>query len=121
MVVMGKFCLLESLHLFFTGQWSHVLRRKHKTAVPVRMQSGEYVATWDYSPTELARIFSDRFDLQKVLPVGATIPPGYWKGSNAFSRFLIRMLIAMDQMFRGAFFARISDHYLMHIQKMATG
>lgn len=120
MVVMGNFCLLESLHLFFTGKWSSIFRRKNQSAMPVRMQSGEYVLTWYYHPGQLNHFFSNGYRLMNILPVGVTIPPGYWKGNSRLSRSIIKLLIAVNPLFRRPLFARISDHFLLHIQKMAA-
>lgn len=116
-VMMGKFCLMESLYMLLTGRWRSITRRNRSGAVPVQLQSGAFVDTWYYSPSEIAKALRLQFDQLFMAPVGVTIPPGYLESRTPWKKTLNTICIAIDPLFRHALFARCSDHFCFAYKK----
>ena len=116
-VVMGKCCLMESVYMLFTGRWRSINRRGRDGMVSVPLQSGAFVDTWYYSPSEIATALRPQFDQLFMAPVGVTIPPGYMESRTPWKKALNTFCIAIDPLFSHALFARCSDHFCFAYKK----
>jgi len=115
-VVMGKFCLMESMYFLLKGRFSKMFRRNGSTSVPVPLQSGEIVETYYYTPVEIKKYFQV-MHAEVTRPVGTLTPPGYITAGNAFTGMLLKLLIRADRMFTHSIFARCSDHFYIQFVK----
>ncbi len=78
LVVMGRFCLLESLYFLAKGRFGEAFRRAKKDPALARLDEATVCPTWYFSPREMA-FFFEKKGLKKVglRPVGAFLPPSY--------------------------------------------
>jgi len=118
MVIMGRFCLWETLYFLLKGNRTKAWRRLSKDAVAAPLGAGLYVDTWYYRPTEFAQAFQSDFDLQAIRPIGMVLPPSYL--DPLFKRVprSLTWLYRIEALFGNqSWGARFSDHYWMVLQK----
>ncbi len=117
-VVMGRFCLWESLYFLSKGAWSKAWRRRTKGPVVADLGDGATIDTWYYSPREFSAVFEENFSLHAIRPIGLALPPSYL--DPFFSRrpnLLARMKAWEKRWGDGAWGASLADHYWLLLQK----
>lgn len=115
-VLMGKFCLSESIYYLLKLKFNSILRRRKMQKVT--LQSGEVVSTWYYSQSELTTLVPDTWIKTKRIPIGITIPPSYLNAFFERHPYVFKLLIRADRTLRRwEALSRLSDHYLISFKK----
>lgn len=113
-VIMGRFCLMESIYFLLKGKFSTACRRRAKGAVNARINENTFVDTWYYSPAEIIKLLDGQFEFVKRKPVGVFIPPGYLEKYFANKKWLLKVLKYSDICVRRfRFLSNCSDHYCL--------
>jgi SAM-dependent methyltransferase len=116
-VVMPDRCLAETLHFFFRGQWKEAFRRGRLEPVWAGL-SGTGAVTWYHAPQRLAHLFSRRFRVMNIRPVGLFVPPTYLEHRFGHRTALLERLARWDAWFaRWRWTARYADHYLVDLER----
>jgi SAM-dependent methyltransferase len=116
LVVMGRFCLWESLYFSWKGQWGKAKRRWHGGPVRANLDGVSEVDTWYYSPQQLRALFPQ--DRQVALfPVGIALPPSYLE--PFFRRFprLLGFLGRVERLLTVAPMAYVADHFCLVLEQ----
>lgn len=114
-VLLGKYCVVESLYFLFKFDWKKITRRKRKANA--YLSENNYQETWCYSYQELETIFSS-FKLIKKKPIGLFIPPSYFEKTMKRWPVLLYLLQNLDSLFGGiSNFSNFGDHYILHLEK----
>lgn len=115
-VLMGKFCLTESIYYLLKLKFNSILRRRKMQKVT--LQSGEVVSTWYYSLSELTTLVPDNWKKTKRIPIGITIPPSYLNAFCERHPLVFKLLTGADRILRRwPAFTGLSDHYLISFTK----
>jgi len=119
-VVMGRFCVWETVYFLLKGRFRSAFRRFSRQAVAAHLSDQTMVETWYYAPKELNALlrtggFSRRI-VTMVQPIGFWLPPSYL---NPFfekrTRFL-RFLHQLEKKCRRPIWAWGADHFLICIK-----
>ena len=114
LVVMPKFCLMESAYFFVTGRWSKIWRRRTSGAVDVQV-GGNLVSTWYHRPGTLKkslRAAGYRIDLCK--PVALFLPPSYMSNRLKAGSFGLKILHTFEKMLGAvSWFSGAADHFII--------
>lgn len=116
-VVMGRFCLWETLYFLWKGTARAAFRRWRGGPVMAPLQVQESIRTWYYGPDELCGFFrAQGWRVLALTPIGIALPPSYlasfFEKKPRFARFLQKT----EQFMRGKLWARSADHYLLVLQ-----
>lgn len=115
-VIMGKNCWWEKFYFSLKFDFSNAKRRK-KEVVSANLNPNS-VATYYYSPAEIARFLGADWKVQKVQPIGFLVPPSYL---NPFFENKQKMLSVLQQIDTKLAavpgLANSADHYLIHLEK----
>jgi ubiquinone/menaquinone biosynthesis C-methylase UbiE len=118
-VVMGRFCLWETMYFLMKGKIQSAFRRRSKKAVKAMLDKNTFVNTWYYSAKDLQHIFAAHFKYLYKKPVGIFIPPSYlntfFKEKKPLTNFFFRLEKIFTNISALSFFA---DHYLIELEKM---
>ena len=117
-VVMGGFCLMETLYFLFKGKWKSAFRRRSKKAITALLNNKTEVEIWYYSSKEIAPFFNQYFNIVEKHPVGIFIPPSYLevflKNKPKFFNFLAKADRFVEEV---NMFSCLSDHYIAELKK----
>lgn len=117
-VVMGRFCLMETLYFLLKGKWKSAFRRSSKKAVTAMLNNKTKVEIWYYSAKEIANVFNQYFNDVEKHPVGIFIPPSYFELFISKHPKLFNVFVSADKFLRGiGYFTRFSDHYIVSLKK----
>lgn len=125
-VVMGRFCLWETLYFLLKGKLREAFRRRAKGPVAARLDERTVVATWYYSPVELLRLLGGNstsiggHDGALRCPVGFWLPPSYLNPFFQNYPRLLRALYFLEKKCRGHRWAQGADHFLLSVEKTTT-
>ncbi|GMR25590.1 MAG: hypothetical protein BMS9Abin39_0899 [Ignavibacteria bacterium] len=112
-IIMPKFCLWESFYFLLILKFSNVFRRASIKPLNVQLNGGN-VRTFYYSPKEIANIFSNKFKVQYIKPVGFFIPPSFLNNFFLKKKKLLRMLNTLENPISNiSFLANFSDHFII--------
>ena len=116
-VVMGRFCIWESLYFLMKGRWKTAFRRRRRSPVAARLDDSTSVPTFYFSPDKFARFFPS-FDVEMVRPVGVFLPPSYLD-PFFFQRksWLPRLDFLEKKLGHHPFLAGLADHFLIVLKK----
>ncbi len=118
LVVMGRFCYMETFYFLLKGKWRSAFRRRSKLPVNAKLDAQTTIPTWYYSPAQLKMIFNEQFKYSGKHPVGISIPPSYLEPFIKKHKKLRELLFWKDkQLRRFNFLAGIADHYLIEFKK----
>jgi SAM-dependent methyltransferase len=109
-VVMGRFCLWETLYYIGKGNWKQAFRRWCGGPVMANLESDHQVKTWYHSPETLANALPG-WKVQVLLPIGFWLPPSYLNPFFEKRPRLASFLEKAEYAANGRFFARMADHY----------
>lgn len=119
LVIMGRFCLMESLYFLLTGKWGSIFRRTKKQVVS--LSPIDNVETYYYTPHEIKNMLPDHWKCISVQAVGTVIPPSYLNPICVKYPRIFSLLVRLDRICRKLpFAAYASDHYCMVIEKQHT-
>jgi hypothetical protein len=113
MVVMGKYCLWETLYFLFKFKLGKALRRWDNKGVYTKIEEEEF-ETWFYSVRALKKIFAPHFKLQEAKPIALAVPPSYLQ--NYFDKkpkWLQRFNRWDNILTRFNFLSNFSDHLVL--------
>jgi len=117
-VVMGRFCLMETVYFLLKGKWKSAFRRCSKQAVKAKLDNDTQIDTWYYRPREVAGYFGESFIFKTKRPVGFFIPPSYLENWFAKKKKRAGFLMRCEkQISNRRFFAAGADHYLAEFHK----
>ncbi len=113
MVVMGKYCLWETLYFFAKFKFTKALRRWDNKGVHTKIEDEEF-ETWFYSVRSLNKIFSPHFKLIDVKPIAVVVPPSYLQNYFDKKPKLLKKLDRIDQLLtRFKWLSNFSDHLIL--------
>lgn len=116
-IIMGKFCLWESVYYTLKFQPSQIFRRNTSNPVSVDVQ-GENVETWYFRPDGFFGLFAEQFVKIKLAPLGVFLPPSYMETFFAKHKNLLSMLDKLElEVSNASILAYLSDHYIIDLQK----
>lgn len=116
-VIMGKNCLWESFYFLLKGKFREAFRRRSDHPLPVKI-GNSIQQTWYYSPQGIRKIFSDRFRVVQVRPVGIAIPPSYLNPFFSRRSIALALLSRLESMLSFSFLSNYADHYFIVLQKI---
>ncbi len=115
-VVMGRFCLWETLYFIGKRNWNQAFRRWRGGPVMANLESGHQVKTWYHAPGLLAKALPN-WQIKALVPIGFWLPPSYL---NPFFEEKLRLagfLENAEQTLNGRALASMADHYCMVMTK----
>ncbi|MBP8917662.1 MAG: class I SAM-dependent methyltransferase, partial [Chitinophagales bacterium] len=119
-VVMGRFCLMESLYFLFKGKWKSVFRRRSKKSIIAALNKGAEVEIWYYSSNKIIQLFNQFFVPKGKYPVGIFIPPSYFESFIKKHPTIYDSFVIADKLLRGiGFLSCLSDHYIVELKNKA--
>lgn len=120
LVVMPRFCLMESLFFLSKFKVKEAFRRNTAEPVPVSVEQ-DFVNTWYHSPAQLSAIFARHgWQEQGRQAVGFFLPPSYTEPFFGPRPKLLNRLERWDhQWTKGGKKCGWSDHYLIEFRKAA--
>jgi ubiquinone/menaquinone biosynthesis C-methylase UbiE len=113
MVVMGKYCLWETLYFLFKFKIGKALRRWDNKGVHTKIEEEEF-ETWFYSVRALKKIFNPHFKLLEARPIAFAVPPSYLQ--NYFDKkpkWLQRLNRWDNLLTRFMLLSNFSDHLVL--------
>lgn len=114
-VVMPKRCMWETIHFMTKLQFTKAFRRW--TDKGVRTDPGSAIRTWYYQPGRIMRWARGSFRVNRIMPVGITVPPGFLERFfRRRKRTLFRLYSLEKKLSRFSFLAGLSDHYIIDLQ-----
>lgn len=116
MVLMGKYCMWETLYYTAKLKWLKALRRWDNKSVPTTIEEEEF-ETWYHSVQTIKRIMSKEFEIVNVKPIAFAVPPFYMH--NYFDSKPKRLLLLnkVDNLFlKWSFLSNFSDHFIITLQ-----
>lgn len=113
LVVMGRFCAWETLYFLLKGHWREAFRRARRGPLDARLDARTTVATWYYSPREMASLLGCAKRRGAVQAVGFWLPPSYLNPFFAKRPRLLRALSFLEKKCRGRLWAWGADHFLL--------
>lgn len=120
LVIMPKFCLLETLYFMFKLSVSKAFRRWTSTFVLANVD-GVDVKTWYYSPENVRKLAEPYFKVKKQKPIGLFLPPSYLEPFFSRHEYLLRLLAKAEAILGStSFFSGISDHFYIELEKIDT-
>jgi SAM-dependent methyltransferase len=117
-VVMGKFCLWETLYFLAKFKFGQAFRRMKRGPIKAQLAQGVFQDTYYYSVGEFERLMGAEFIPTRRLAVGAYLPPSYL--DPFFKRrpkLLARMARWENRAYSKKFPAQYSDHFLVAFQR----
>ncbi len=115
-VIMPKFSLWESFYFLMKIKIDKVFRRASTKPLNVNLNGGN-VQTFYYSPKEIANIFSNKFKVMNIKPVGFFIPPSFLNNFFLKKKKTLRMLDTFEKpVSKISFLAKFSDHFLIDME-----
>lgn len=117
-VVMGRFCLMESIYFLLKGKFKSAFRRSSKKPVQAKIGGDGMIDIWYYKPSELIRNFSPDFKYVTKRPVGLFVPPSYLENYFSKRKKTFRLFLKVDRTFSSmSFTSSLSDHYIIELHK----
>jgi SAM-dependent methyltransferase len=117
-VVMGRFCLMETIYFLLKGKFKSAFRRSSKKPVQAKLGGDAMIDIWYYKPSELRKNFSGDFKYIRKRPVGLFVPPSYMERIMKNNKWLFSFLLFWDRLFRSvSFLSGLSDHFLIEFNK----
>ena len=114
-IVMGRFCLWETVCFLLKGKPRQAFRRLKKEAVTAPTGAPDsFVNTWYYTPAEMQKLFPN-FTITHLQPVGFWLPPSYLDSFfQRFPRFL-RVLNLLERHISRSWMAWGADHFYVRL------
>lgn len=113
-VIMGKKCIWDNLFLLLKGKTKDLGRRNTNESLKVHVKNVD-VETWYYDPRQLKKI--NHMRATKIKPIGLFVPPSYLASYFEKRPRLLKLLNALDSLFRFSFLANYADHFYIELEK----
>jgi len=113
-VMMPKHCFWEKMYFSLKGNFLKAQRRNTDQSLNVNVD-GINVKTWYYNPKEIISLTKKAFTLNKIKPIGLTIPPSYFENSMLAKQPLLTIFKGLDAIITGSYFAKYADHFLIEL------
>jgi hypothetical protein len=92
-------------------------RRRNKHGSETVIDSLSF-KTFYYSPTDIQELFEDHYKSILVKPIGLFVPPSYLEPYVKKRVQILNIFIFLDKLVsRFSFFANMSDHYMIILEK----
>ncbi len=116
-VLMPDRCMSETIYRTLRGELKDAFRRGRHDPVWAGL-SGTGAVTWYHSPRLFATIFSTRFRVVNIRPIGLLVPPTYLEHRFGHrGRLLERLAKWDDRLSRWRWTSRYADHYLIDLER----
>jgi ubiquinone/menaquinone biosynthesis C-methylase UbiE len=113
LVVMGKYCIWETLYFLAKFKMGKALRRWDNKGVQTKIEDEEF-ETWFYSVAGLKKIFSQHFKLVDAKPIALAVPPSYMQNYFNKKPNLLARLNRWDSFLtRWTWLSNLSDHLII--------
>jgi len=113
MVVMGKYCLWETMYFILKFKFAKALRRWDNRGVYTKIEDEEF-ETWFYSVSSLKKIFSEHFKLIDTKPIAVAVPPSYMQNYFDKKPKLLNRFNKWDNFLtRFKWLSSFSDHLIL--------
>lgn len=120
LVIMPKFCLIESVYFLIKMQFSNVFRRNTNHAVSANLDSKTSINIWYYSPAFIQKNLPKNLKISHLQPIGFFIPPSYLNSLIEKRPQLLDFLKKLENWaIKIPFLANFSDHFLIEISREA--
>tara|TARA_R110002049_G_scaffold290785_2_gene474398 strand:+ start:115 stop:897 length:783 start_codon:yes stop_codon:yes gene_type:complete len=116
LVIMPKKCLWEYLYFLLKRDFKKAKRRNTTKSVIANVD-GISVQTWYYNPKDILSLTKKEFTVNKIKPIGLTIPPSYLEKSILAKKPLFTIFKSIDAIITGSFWAKYADHFLIELTK----
>ncbi|MEP7128357.1 MAG: class I SAM-dependent methyltransferase [Chitinophagales bacterium] len=115
-VIMSRKCLWERIYFLLKGKRNEAFRRSKNHSVAVSLDRN-IQQTWYYSPSEIRMIATEKFEINKLKPVGIAIPPSYLNPFFTKKKILLSFLNNLESIFSLSIFSNYADHFYISLQK----
>ena len=116
LVLMPRFCLWESIYFITKLKLNKSLRRS-RTGYTTAKVKGSDVKTFYYSPSNIAKKFSNNFIVKKIIPIGFFIPPSYLNNYFTKKERTLNLLTSLDTGSSNiSFLSKAADHFLIDME-----
>ena len=127
LVVMGQFCLFETLYYLLKCNFIRAFRRlkraRNAESVARVAPNTKKQSIYFYSPDFIEMTFADtsQFQVIRTRAIGLTLPPSLWSGSSSRNMHpsLLSFLSWVDSMLSGHWpFLYLGDHFLIEFEHL---
>jgi SAM-dependent methyltransferase len=116
LVLMPRFCLWESIYFITKLKLNESLRRSRAGYTTAKVK-GSDVKTFYYSPSIIAKKFSNNFIVKKIIPIGFFIPPSYLNNYFTKKKRALNLLTSLDGgSSHFSFLSKAADHFLIDME-----
>ncbi|MDI3320555.1 class I SAM-dependent methyltransferase [Pinibacter soli] len=117
MVILPKFCLLETL-LIFKGKFKTAFRRFFSSKGRTARIEGEFFTCWYYNPSYVKRLLKDNFTVETVEGLCTFVPPSYIEHFAEKYPRMFAFLRKAEQRFKSTWPCRsIGDYYIIVLRR----
>ena len=117
-VIMGKFCIWESVYFLSKLNAKKAFRRFSTGPVEANLNDHTFIKVWYYTPRQFTRFFKDDFELIDLRPIGLWVPPSYLNNFVSKRPSLLNNLNRLEKSSsRFGLGAYLSDHYVIQLRK----
>lgn len=117
-IVMGRFCLMETVYFLLKGKFKSAFRRSSKKPVKAKLGGDAMIDIWYYKPAEFKKIFSRDFKFIQKRPVGLFVPPSYLENYFSKRKKLFNLFLKTDHALASiGLLSSLSDHYIIELRK----
>ena len=117
-VVMGRFCLMETIYFLLKGKFKSAFRRSTKKPVKAKLGGEAMIDIWYYKSSELRNKFSGDFKYITKQPIGLFVPPSYLENYISKRKKLFGLFLKADHALASTgFLSSLSDHYIIELHK----
>lgn len=115
LVIMPKNTLWERLYFLLKRDFKNMSRRKKGNALAY--VDGEFVDTFYYNPSTVAKMAKHVFNVKQTKPIGFFVPPSYLEPQMTKRPKLAAMLDRLDHTFCWSILSKYADHYFIILEK----
>ena len=116
LVIMPRKCLWEKLYFFLKGNIQNAKRRNTDFPIAVNVH-GVSINTWYYNPKEIISLTEKLFAIKNIKPIGISIPPSYLENTFLTKSFILKLLIALENILGFEVLAKYADHFIIELEK----
>ena len=116
-VVMPKFCLIESSYFFVKFRFAPMFRRNQSSVLQVNV-NGVDVKTYYYSPKHIINMLNKHWTIHKVQSIGFI--PSYLENIIKANNIISKLVLFVDKTLYRWNWNSVSDHYLLDVSTNKT-